>query len=226
MTRCRSSRGKNKSKLPVFQILMTTNRSHNAEKTKCIKIVDYDPAWPVTFEALHVVLLRNLRPWVEKIEHVGSTAVPGLAAKPIIDIDIVIASKSTLPVVIGELKKLGYEHEGNLGIDDRDAFTRTSNHTPNDGRDIAWPQHHLYCCIKGGISLRNHLYFRDYLRSHPDKAAEYGGLKKLLALRYPFMPDLYVNSKTHFIVTALTDSGMPPEAAAAITKQNEKQVVL
>src|SRR5262245_51865013 len=97
------------------------------------------------------------------IEHVGSTAVPGLAAKPIIDMDVVIRSRSDLPAVITRLATLGYQHQGDLGIPDREAFR------PPPGL----PPHHLYVCLAGCAALRNHITLRDHLRSHPADAATY-----------------------------------------------------
>jgi GrpB-like predicted nucleotidyltransferase (UPF0157 family) len=193
------------------------------EKKKLIEIIDYDPSWPITFGALRDVLLRNVQGLIVKIEHVGSTSVHGLAAKPIIDIDVVMPGKSVLPQIIQQLKKLGYEYESNLGIDDRHAFARTSIYTPNDGRNTVWPRHHLYCCTEGSFSLTNHLLFRNYLRRHPEKSAQYGNLKKQLALQYPFMPDEYVKNKTHFIVNTLRESGVSDDLLLAITKQNESK---
>ena len=103
-----------------------------------VVIADYDPSWPATFEQLRDRLTGTLGLLAVAIEHVGSTAVPGLAAKPIIDLDVVIADRADLPAVIQQLRPLGYQHEGDLGVPGREAFT-----TP------AGPPHHLYVCALG-----------------------------------------------------------------------------
>jgi len=89
------------------------------------------------------------------IEHVGSTAVPGMAAKPVIDMDVVIASRTNLPSIVSRLGSLGYQHRGDLGIADREAFLAPRNQ----------PAHHLYLCVENSLALKNHLAVRDYLRT-------------------------------------------------------------
>src|SRR6266567_3992999 len=79
--------------------------------------------WPAVFAQLRDHIANALRPLATRIEHVGSTAVPGLAAKPIIDLDVVIATRDDLPAVIERLHPLGYRHEGDLGVPGREAFT-------------------------------------------------------------------------------------------------------
>ena len=102
-------------------------------------VVDYDPAWPATFARLRERVVEALGPLALAVEHVGSTAVPGLAAKPIVDLDVVIAHRSDLPEVVRRLRPLGYRHEGDLGVTGREAFT-----TPG-----GLPAHHLYVCAAG-----------------------------------------------------------------------------
>ena len=101
-----------------------------------IKVVDYDPCWPKTFERLRSRILTALRDVALSVEHVGSTSVPGLAAKPIIDISIVVAERSDVETGISRLATLGYVHRGDLGIDRREAFANP------DGL----PMHNLYLC--------------------------------------------------------------------------------
>src|SRR6185436_17206244 len=108
------------------------------------------------------------------IEHVGSTSVPGLAAKPIIDMTVIVRS-ADITRTIERLATIGYVHRGNLGIEDREAF-----HNPPQS-----PAHHLYLCAAGSLGLLNPLALRDYLRIHPDAVRAYGELKKTLAQRFP-----------------------------------------
>jgi GrpB-like predicted nucleotidyltransferase (UPF0157 family) len=93
-----------------------------AENHRRVLVVDYDPSWPDVFEVLRRPVWAAVRDVAVSVEHVGSTAVPGLAAKPIIDIDVVVASSDSLSKAIGRLATLGYIHRGDLGIDDREAF--------------------------------------------------------------------------------------------------------
>ena len=109
------------------------------------------------------------------IEHVGSTAVPGLAAKPIIDLTVVVPTHAEVAAAIERLSTLGYVHRGSLGIDGREAFDA----------DARLPRHHLYLCARDSVALANHLTVRDYLRRHPETADEYGALKKRLAQAFP-----------------------------------------
>src|SRR5512145_273306 len=112
-----------------------------------VVIVDYDPSWPDVFEDLRARLLRALGDLVMAIEHVGSTAVPGLAAKPIIDIDVVIPSVSDLPAAIQRLAEIGYAHRGDLGVPGREAFSQPAD----------LPRHHLYVCTIRSVELLRHL---------------------------------------------------------------------
>src|ERR1700740_2427681 len=90
--------------------------------TELICVVAYDPEWPAMFDGMRCWLQSAVSDVAVAIEHVGSTAVPGLAAKPIIDIDVVIPSREEVPAMVTRLTALGYEHRGNLGIEDREAF--------------------------------------------------------------------------------------------------------
>jgi GrpB-like predicted nucleotidyltransferase (UPF0157 family) len=170
-----------------------------------VVIVPYDPAWHVTFERLRDVYARALGQLARAIEHVGSTAVPGLAAKPIIDVDVVIPSRDVLPEVLRRLAVLGYRHQGNLGVPGREAFVRDGDdEVPRDGTGRRWPAHQLYICAADGDELRRHLLFRDWLRTHPVSLGEYGMLKAHLAQIYRDDLEGYTDAKTAFIDAALT----------------------
>lgn len=154
-----------------------------------IVVVDYDPAWPALFAALRAPVAAAFGDLAVTIEHVGSTAVPGLAAKPIIDLDVAIPSASALDTAIGRLAPLGYVHKGDQGIPGRAAFD--------------WPphvrRHHLYVCARDSVEYRRHLLFRDYLRAHPDSVAAYTALKRHLAARYRTQREAYTDAKGPFI---------------------------
>ncbi|WP_425397443.1 GrpB family protein [Aeoliella sp.] len=175
-----------------------------------IVVVDYDPTWPAVFESLREHVSAVVAPFALSIEHIGSTSVPGLAAKPIIDLSIVVPSYAELPQAIDALACLGYEHLGDLGIEGREAFQ-----PPAD-----LPPHHLYVCPQGSLGLRNHLALRDYLRGHPEAATAYGKLKKALSKQFPHDIDAYVDGKTEFIVGILAEMGFSEEELKRIDGAN------
>ena len=158
-----------------------------------VVIVDYDPSWPATFHQLRDRLAATLGPLALAIEHVGSTAVPGLAAKSIIDLDVVIADRADLPIVIERLRLLGYLHEGDLGVPGREAFTGPAGTAA----------HHLYVCGIDTPALDRHLAFRDALRADPVLAAAYGDLKRTLAARLGGDRSAYTEAKSAFIEQVL-----------------------
>ncbi len=168
-------------------------------KTRTIKIFDYDPQWSLVFTALERVLETALGNLALSIEHVGSTSVPKLAAKPIIDIDVVIESNARLPEAIQSLAGLGYFHEGDLGIAGREAFGRQGQDVPRDGTGRTWPNHHLYVCVQDSEELARHLAFRDYLRENPAAVLVYEKLKRQLAQQFPHDIDLYIEGKRTFV---------------------------
>ncbi|GAB2942401.1 GrpB family protein [Hymenobacter coalescens] len=187
---------------------------------KPIVLTPYSDQWPVVFQQLKDVYEAALVGLVEGIEHVGSTSVPGLQAKPVIDVDIIIAEAGQLAAVVPRLAALGYHHVGNQGIAGREAFKRTSALVPLDGSGKAWPPHHLYVCPRGSLSLLNHLTFRDYLRSHPQQARAYGQLKEELAAAFPGDMDRYVAGKTPFVLGVLQQLGFEAGSLALIQSQN------
>jgi GrpB-like predicted nucleotidyltransferase (UPF0157 family) len=180
---------------------------------RIILVVDYDSSWPLTFAALRAPVWETLRGVALSVEHVGSTSVPGLAAKPIIDIDVVLPSCAEMPVTIERLAALGYVHRGNLGIEDREAFESPA----------ALPAHHLYACVRGSLALANHLTLRDCLRGNPPAAAAYGELKKQLAAQFPTDIDSYIAGKTDFLLEVLRNAGFPTTRLLTIRDQNRRK---
>ena len=154
-----------------------------------IIVLDYDPNWPVVFQSLRKRIAETLGDMAAAIEHVGSTAVPNLAAKPVIDIDVLLTSETMLPAAIERLASLGYIHRGSLGVPEREAFL-----APADG-----PPHHLYVCPPRSAECRRHLAFRNYLRAHPLDAKIYGDLKRGLATQFREDRPAYVNAKGEFV---------------------------
>ena len=156
-------------------------------------IEDYDPRWAGRFETLRTRISAALGSLATAIEHVGSTAVPGLAAKPIIDVDVLLRCSSDLPLAIERLRALGYGHQGDLGIAGREAFRAT----------VAVFPHHLYVCSPDSSEYGRHIAFRNHLRGNPADARAYEHLKRSLANRYGDNRDAYTLGKTDFIEAIL-----------------------
>jgi len=161
-----------------------------------IEVVSYDPRWPVAFETARRGIVAAIGEFITSIEHIGSTAVPGLVAKPVIDILIAVCSLADAPCFLPPLAPLGYtyipEHE--------DVFPeRRYLHRIVDGRHT----HHLHIVEPGSEFYRVQLLFRDYLRAHPHIAAEYAALKVSLAQQYKFDREAYTESKSDFIQNIL-----------------------
>lgn len=154
-------------------------------------VVPYNEVWHYEFEKIKGEIEASLGSLAVAIEHVGSTAVEGLWAKPILDIDVVISDRGALPAVIEKLEGIGYEHEGDFGIEGREAF-RYDN---KPGLMI----HHLYVCAQDLPELRRHLALRDYLRSHPDAVREYSRVKSEGAALFLNDVDGYTNYKGEIV---------------------------
>ena len=168
--------------------------------TRHVVVLPYDSQWKQDFLKIKDELADALGQLALDIEHVGSTSVPGLPAKPIIDIDVVIEDDSMLDQVIHALEKIGYHHEGNMGIEGREAFGY-------DGKEYL-RNHHLYVCPRDSAELHRHIAFRDYLRSHPEAVREYGRIKEEGARLYPFDIDGYIEYKTSCIEKIYAEIGL------------------
>ena len=161
-------------------------------KTKRVIVEPYHPIWSEAFLNIKKELDFVLKDDVIAIEHVGSTSVVGLKAKPIIDIDIIIDDKGCFDQIKDKLKTIGYIHEGDQGIEGREAFGY--EHKPHLMR------HHLYVCYKDNFHLKRHLALRDHLRNHPKDVEAYGLLKEGLAKKYPYNIEKYIEGKSNFIL--------------------------
>ncbi len=159
--------------------------------TKHVVVLPYDEQWKHDFLMIKDELASALGQLAIGIEHVGSTSVEGLSAKPIIDIDVVIKDYTVFDEVVSALGTIGYRHEGDLGIAGREAFKY-------DGKDHL-RKHHLYVCPEDSPELKRHIAFRDYLRAHPDAVQEYSRIKEEGARLYPYDIDRYIEFKSPFI---------------------------
>ncbi len=181
-----------------------------------VVVAPYDSNWAKEFLRLKNYFSEVLQGIDVRIEHVGSTSVQDLAAKPILDIDIIVKDRMTLHEVISHLSKAGYEHIGDMGIKGREAFKNN-----NASHGIDWMKHNLYVCIEGAESLKNHLLLRDYLKNNVEAVKEYSLLKYKLAKKYPEDINAYVEGKTALITSFLTKAGMNNDELERITVANK-----
>jgi GrpB-like predicted nucleotidyltransferase (UPF0157 family) len=158
-----------------------------------IEVVDYDEEWPLHADAARAELRASLPGLFTDIEHVGSTAVPGLAAKPIIDLMAAAEDLESVVAADGTLGRLGYQRL-DAGMPDRLFYRRSENSKRT---------YHLHVVPATTLATRNELLLRDYLRAHPADALRYGALKRDLVLRHDDSAD-YTRAKTD-LIQELTD---------------------
>ena len=168
--------------------------------TKHVVVLPYDEGWKQDFLRIKQELQDALGQLAIDIEHVGSTSVEGLSAKPIIDIDVVIEDNTVLKDAVAALERAGYKHEGDLGIPGREAFRY-------EGKEHL-RTHHLYVCSKDSPELKRHVTFRDHLRSHPEAVKEYSRIKEEGAKLYPYDIEGYIEYKSPFINRIYKELGL------------------
>ena len=169
-------------------------------KIKRVSVEKYDPDWIYDFEKIKREIELELGEIIVSIEHVGSTSVEGMCAKPCIDIDVVIKDYTVFDVVINGLSNIGYIYEGELGIKDRHAFDY--HNKPH------LKTHHLYVCPQCSKELHRHITFRDYLRSHPEAVELYSQVKLKAAELYPNDINKYIEYKSPCIEKLYKDCGL------------------
>ncbi len=137
-------------------------------------VVEYDKEWPQDFLKIKTELQKAITV-MSNIQHVGSTSIPGMKAKPIIDIDVGLENWSDFEAVKRALAEIGYEHEGDRGITGREAFCRNGK-VHNEILDNI--DHHLYVCSVDNEEYKRHILFRDYLRNHIEARDRYNQIKE------------------------------------------------
>lgn len=157
-------------------------------KTKRVVVLPYDAKWISDFHAIRQEIEDAIGEMIIAVEHVGSTAVEGLPSKPCIDIDVVIKDYSVFDAVVDKLGSIGYIHEGDLGIEDREAFKYLDK--PH------LQTHHLYVCPQHSKELHRHITFRDFLRKNPDAVKRYGAVKEEAAQLFPDNIEKYIAHKS------------------------------
>ena len=165
-------------------------------KKGTVRLTRYSGVWKRRFAQEQKRLETALGHHRYTLEHIGSTAVPGLDAKPIIDMALQIPSLKRLPLWIGKLVEAGYTYLGEYGLPGRHFFTRGAPVT-----------HHLHLVARDCEQWSRWLLFRDYLRARPAEAARYNAFKRALAKTFANNRDAYTKAKTPFINRLLDDAG-------------------
>ena len=169
-------------------------------RTRKVVVLPYDVAWQSAFEKIKGEIEEAIDDLIIGIEHVGSTSVEGLSAKPCIDIDVIIKDYSVFTAVVEALKGIGYIHEGDLGIKDREAFEYTDK--PH------LMMHHLYVCPQYSEELNRHITFRDFLRINPEAVKKYSSIKEKAAALFPNDIDGYIEYKSPHIEELYKECGL------------------
>ena len=159
-------------------------------KMRTIVVVPYDSDWPMQFRAEAAKIAAIFGPELVSIHHIGSTSVPGLSAKPIIDIMPLVRDIEEVELFNLAMLRLGYEPRGELGIPGRRYFVK--------GGD-AQRTHHVHTYALDNPEVNRHLHFRDYLIAHPEEAQRYAALKTELARQFPHDIESYMAGKDSFI---------------------------
>lgn len=171
-------------------------------------IEPHTEAWAIEFSHLKEVLQEILNSFDIIIEHVGSTSIPGLCAKPILDIDIILEYKPQLTQIAKRLENAGYINKGEQGIEGRFAFRQAKETTPTTSSKKKWQEHHLYVCYSDSLALKNHLLFRDALLRDATLVEEYNQLKQALVKKIGITREEYTKQKTEFIIAVLANNGL------------------
>ncbi|MEN2767043.1 GrpB family protein [Ornithinibacillus xuwenensis] len=157
---------------------------------RSVSVVPYRKEWPSLFQSEVAELKKIFGLEVDHIYHIGSTAVPGLAAKPIIDIMPVVHDINRIDDFHDAMIGIGYEPRGENGIPGRRYFQKGGNNRT----------HHVHVYEQGSQEIKRHLAFRDYLRTHRSAVKRYGELKKELAKQHPFDMDSYIRGKHNVVL--------------------------
>lgn len=169
-------------------------------RTSQVTVQPYDEAWKSDFDAIKAEISDALGDFAIGIEHVGSTSVEGMYAKPCIDIDVIIRDYSVFDAVVNKLADIGYIHEGDLGIKDREAFKYSGK--------TYLKKHHLYVCPQASAELCRHITFRNFLRNNPQAAEKYSAVKIKAAQLFPDDIEQYIQYKSSCIEELYKQCGL------------------
>ncbi|WP_328294853.1 GrpB family protein [Kineococcus sp. NBC_00420] len=167
-----------------------------------VELVPHSAAWATAGRIEGDRLRVALRRWTRRVEHVGSTSVPGLPAKPVIDLCVGVAELRAADEMVEVMASLGYDYPGDVGIPDDRVF----------GREPGWRTHLVHVVVEGGPAWRAYLGFRDALRSDAVLRDEYAALKHRLALDHVGDRFAYTQRKSEFVARALSGGASPDSA--------------
>lgn len=156
-----------------------------------IVVVPYDPHWPQAFALASVEVAAAFGANLLEIHHIGSTAIPGIDAKPVIDMLAVVADIAAVDQCAAPMTSLGYEAMGKFGIPGRRYFRRDNS--------AGERTHQIHTFQRGSPHIQRHLAFRDFMRAHPALASQYADLKRRLAAAHPHDINAYMDGKDRFI---------------------------
>jgi GrpB-like predicted nucleotidyltransferase (UPF0157 family) len=163
-------------------------------KRGVVELKPHNPKWRELYEEEEVLVSKAVSAFLIEIQHIGSTAIPGIMAKPIIDIALAIDSLENVEKIIKPLEEIGYTYRGEAGIPHRHLFVKGSE----DFRT-----HHMHVMHRSHYEWKKHIVFRDYLRKHPKEAKEYSNLKLKLEKEFKEDRESYTESKSEFIESIL-----------------------
>jgi GrpB-like predicted nucleotidyltransferase (UPF0157 family) len=161
-----------------------------------VRLVEYDPRWPQLFAAERQRIRDQWGTLALRLEHIGGTAIPGMCAKPVLDMAAGRPRDASTQDYVAALKQAGYEHRGERGVPGRQFFRR--------GQPRAY---HVHLVEEGGPQWRDYLAFRDYLRTHAEAAREFADLKRVLAARFAKYREAYMNAKSSHVQEILRLAG-------------------
>lgn len=153
-----------------------------------VRVVEYDARWPRLFAAERRRILRQCGTPALRLEHVGGTSIPGLCAKPVLDIAAGRPRDAVIEDCVAAFERAGYAHRGEQGVPGREFFRR--------GQPRAY---HVHLVEEGGSLWRDYLAFRDFLRADADAARRFAGVKHLLAARFPHDRESYISAKSPYV---------------------------
>ena len=165
-----------------------------------VVVLPYNVQWKDDFEKIKSEIINAIGDLIIGVEHVGSTSVEGMSAKPCIDLDVIIKDYSDFDIIVSRLEMIGYIYEGNLGIKDREAFKYFNK--PH------LRTHHLYVCPQKSEELYRHIAFRDFLRSNVDAVKKYSYVKEMAARLFPHDIEKYMEYKSPCIEELYTLCGL------------------
>ncbi len=174
-----------------------------------VVLLPYDPEWPARFEEAKAAILAACGGGLTAIEHVGSTSVPGLGAKPYLDLMPGLRAFEDAAAMLDPMAGLGYEYRGEYGLPGRHYFTKWV-----EGDAHVW-KHNVHTYAVGHIEWTRHLVFRDALRADAGLRQEYWDLKVALSKQFPDNIDAYARAKSEFVERVLAAHGAPARPTQA-----------